>query len=83
MKDERCLFTMIPLGADRGGSPLKNLTSCELHQAVGEALAEVSRRLESGEMDGSGRYYTDEELAAGAATGGKPAPAKRSKATAA
>jgi hypothetical protein len=46
-------------------------------------MAEVSRRLESGELDGSGRYYTDEELAAGAATGGKLADAKPEKASAA
>jgi hypothetical protein len=37
--------------------------------AVDQALAEVSRRLESGELDGSGRYYTDEELAAGKVLG--------------
>ena len=54
---------------------MKNLTSDELHTAIGQALAEVSRRTESGELDGAGRYYTDEELAAGAATGGvRPAP---------
>lgn len=51
--------------------------------AVHQALAEVDRRLASGELDGSGRYYTDEELAAGAATGGKRAPAKPVKANAA
>jgi hypothetical protein len=62
---------------------MKNLSSRELHEAVGKALAEVSRRLESGELDGSGRYYTDAELAAGAATGGKRVPAKPEKATAA
>ena len=55
----------------------------EIFQAVDSGMAEVSRRLESGELDGSGRYFTDEELAAGAATGGKPAPPKRSKASAA
>ena len=59
------------------------MTSRQELDAVNEALAEVSRRLESGELDGSGRYFTDEELAAGAATGGKPAPPKRSKASAA
>jgi hypothetical protein len=59
------------------------MTSRQMLDAVDQALAEVSRRLESGELDGSGRYYTDEELAAGAATGGKPIPAKRSKASAA
>ena len=51
------------------------MTSQEMHEAVHQALDEVSRRLASGELDGSGRYYTDEELAAGAATGGvRPAP---------
>ncbi len=62
---------------------MKQMTSRELHDAVHDALEEVSRRLESGELDGSGRYYTDEELAAGAATGGKLADAKPEKASAA
>jgi hypothetical protein len=56
------------------------MTSRQMLDAVDQALAEVSRRLESGELDGSGRYYTDEELAADAATGVKaatPAPRKR------
>ena len=48
---------------------MKQMTSTELHDAIHQALAEVSRRLASGELDQSGRYYTDEELAAGAATG--------------
>ena len=47
------------------------------------ALAEVSWRLESGELDGSGRFWTDEELAAGAATCGKVKPAKAKAAPAA
>ena len=41
---------------------MKNLTSHELHGAIGQALAEVSRRLVSGELDESGRYYSDEGL---------------------
>jgi len=45
------------------------MTSRQELDAVDYALAEVSRRLESGELDGSGRYYTDEELAAGVAAG--------------
>jgi hypothetical protein len=56
------------------------MTSRQMLDAVDQALAEVSRRLESGEIDGSGRYYTDEELAAGTATGMKAAtraPRKR------
>ena len=59
------------------------MTSRQMLDAVDQALAEVSRRLASGELDGSGRYYTDEELAAGAATGGKRTPAKPVKANAA
>ena len=47
------------------------MTSRQLLDTVREALAEVDRRLASGELDGSGRYFTDEELAAGAATGRK------------
>jgi hypothetical protein len=59
------------------------MTSQEIFEAIDSGMAEVSRRLESGELDGSGRYYTDGELAAGAATGGKRAPAEPEKATAA
>jgi hypothetical protein len=62
---------------------VKDLNSPDLHETIRQALAEVSRRLESGELDGSGRYYTDAELAAGAATGEKRAPAKPSEADAA
>lgn len=47
----------------------KQMTSEEWHEAVRKGLAEVDRRLASGELDGSGRFYTDEELAKGAATG--------------
>jgi hypothetical protein len=59
------------------------MTPQEIFDAIDSGMAEVSRRLASGELDGSGRYYTDEELAAGAATGGKRAPAKPAKANAA
>lgn len=59
------------------------MTSQEIFEAVDSGMAEVSRLLESGELDGSGRYYTDEELAAGAATGGKIAAAKPKRASAA
>jgi len=62
---------------------VKNLSSHELHETIGRALTEVDRRLVSGELDGSGRYYSDEELAAGAATGGKQIPAKPVKSNAA
>jgi len=48
---------------------MKRMTSRDLHKAIRQGLKEVSRRVASGELDQSGRYYTDEELAAGAATG--------------
>jgi hypothetical protein len=59
------------------------MTSREMLDAVDMALAEVCRRLESGELDGSGRFWTDEELAAGAATRGEVKPAKAKAAPAA
>jgi hypothetical protein len=59
------------------------MTSRQKLDAIDQALAEVSRRLASGELDQSGRFYTDEELAAGAATGGKRVPAKARRASAA
>jgi hypothetical protein len=57
------------------------MTSRQMLDAVDQALEEVSRRLESGELDQSGRYYTDEELTAGAATGSRRVPAKTAKAS--
>lgn len=62
---------------------MKNLTSQQMFDAVHRALEEVDRRLASGELDGSGRFYTDEELAAGAATGRIEKPAKKKEAPAA
>ena len=59
------------------------MTSRQKLEAIDQALAEVSRRLASGDLDGSGRYYTDEELAAGAATGGEQRQTKPKKASAA
>jgi hypothetical protein len=47
-----------------------------IFDAADSGMAEVSRRLESGELDGSGRYWTDEELAAVATMGGKLSAAK-------
>ena len=59
------------------------MTSQEIFDAIDSGMAEVSRRLASGELDGSGRYCTDAELAEGAATGGERTPAKPVKANAA
>ncbi len=61
----------------------KKMSSDEWHEAVRRGLAEVDRRLASGELDGSGRFYTDEELAAGAATGRVEKAAKKREAPAA
>jgi hypothetical protein len=57
--------------------------SQEIHDAIRKGLDEVSRRLASGEIDGSGRFYTDEELASGAAPGQIKKPAKKKEAPAA
>lgn len=62
---------------------MKAMTSYDLHDAIRKALAEVDRRLDTGELDGSGRYYTDEELAADVATGERRLPAKSKEAPAA
>jgi ABC-type branched-subunit amino acid transport system ATPase component len=59
-------------GENSKGGTTMSMTSNDLHRAIHLALAEVSRKLASGELDGTGRYYTDAELAAGAATGTKP-----------
>jgi hypothetical protein len=59
------------------------MSSEEWHEAVRRGLVELDRQLASGELDGSGRFYTDEELAAGAATGRIEKPAKKKEAPAA
>jgi len=59
------------------------MTSRELLDSVNRDLEEVDRRLVSGELDGTGRFYTDDELARGAATGGPRKPGKEAKAPAA
>lgn len=48
---------------------MKEMNSSEFHETTREGLKEVARRLASGQLDASGRFYTDEELASGAATG--------------
>ncbi|HUA92664.1 MAG TPA: hypothetical protein VL991_08865 [Terracidiphilus sp.] len=45
------------------------MTSRQFLIAIDEALRVVSRKLASGELDGSGRFFTDEDLASGAASG--------------
>lgn len=52
------------------------MTVQAIFEAIDSGLAEVSRRLASGELDRSGRYYSDEELASGAALGLKVEPAR-------
>jgi hypothetical protein len=62
---------------------MRALTSEQIHQAMKAALAEVDRQLAAGTLDQSGRFWTDEELAAGAATGAHRKPEDQSKASAA
>ena len=61
----------------------RTMTVQEIFDAIDNGMAEVSRRLASGELDGSGRYFTDDELAAGAATGQLRKPEDKSQAPAA
>jgi hypothetical protein len=62
---------------------MSEMTVEEVFEALDSGVAEVSCRLEFGELVGSGRSYTDEELASGAATGGDMKPAGTKKASAA
>jgi hypothetical protein len=62
---------------------MKEMTSREMLDSLEKALAEVDRRRASGELDGSGRFYTDQELTAGAATGRIKKPEKKKEAPAA
>ncbi len=50
---------------------MSGFTRQEMYKAFDEALAEVSRQYAAGELDMSGRFYTDEELREGAATEGR------------
>jgi hypothetical protein len=46
---------------------MERMTSEEIHEGMRRALEEVDRRLANGTLDGSGRFFTDEELAGAAA----------------
>lgn len=70
---------LVPDGADH----FMEMSSRQVLSSIDQALDEVARRLASGELDQSGRYYTDEELAAGAATGRTRTSEKPAKAPAA
>jgi hypothetical protein len=59
------------------------MSSRQILNSIDQGLDEVARRLASGELDGSGRFWTDEELAAGAATGETRATEEPAKAPAA
>jgi hypothetical protein len=43
---------------------MSDYTSEQIHEAFDWSLKEVARRYEAGELDMSGRYWTDEELKA-------------------
>lgn len=50
------------------------MTALEVFKAIDEGMAEIAGKLASGELDGSGRYWTDEELSSGVAEEGKLHP---------
>ena len=50
------------------------MTAQERFKAIDEGMAEITGKLASGELDGSGRYWTDEELSSGVAKDGKLTP---------
>jgi hypothetical protein len=50
------------------------MTAQERFKAIDEGMAEIAGKLASGEIDGSGRYWTDEELSSGVAKDGKLNP---------
>ena len=57
---------------------MEAMTAQEIFRAIDEGMAEIQGKLASGELDGSGRYWSDEELSSGVAKDGKlePVPVK-------
>lgn len=46
---------------------MTTMTAQEIFKAIDEGMAEIAVKLALGELDGSGRYWTDEELSSGIA----------------
>ncbi len=59
---EFCKSSIRAVGKIGRGFAMRSMTSREIHNAIRVALGEVSRALASGELDRSGRYYSDSEL---------------------
>jgi hypothetical protein len=55
------------------------MTAEQRREAIERVLDDIPRRLASREINRTGRFYTDDELAAGAALDGKPSPSKSTK----
>ena len=52
------------MGQNRDSNRVEAMTVDEIFEAIDSGMAEVEQKLASGELDGSGRFFTDEELAA-------------------
>jgi len=62
---------------------MERMTSTELHDSLRKGLDELSRKLANGNIDGAGRFWTDEELERGAATSGSVESRSKSEESAA
>ena len=62
---------------------MNNMTVQEIFDAIDSGMKQIAQKLATAELDGSGRFWTDEELASGAATDARLNPAPTSKESAA
>lgn len=62
---------------------MNNMTVHEIFDAIDSGMKQIAQKLETGELDGAGRFWTEEELASGAASDARLTPAPTSKESAA